>query len=145
MISSSIALPGGHFHSPHPYGHNGHVHDNGNYHPHNGIPVNVMLWVLGTPSLPPSDIFTLECTQVFLACTGILASTQFPQPTRRKLPAMVTITVTIMVTIVQLVHHHLRLQCSVVTMIMMDTFEEQYMLGNRLLNSPLSRALRRPQ
>ena len=32
VISSVMALPGGHFHSPHPYGHNGHVHDNGDNH-----------------------------------------------------------------------------------------------------------------
>ena len=31
VISSVMSLPGpgGHFHSPHPCGHNGHVHDNG--------------------------------------------------------------------------------------------------------------------
>ena len=34
VISSVMALPGGHFHSPHPYGHNGHVHDNGDNHDH---------------------------------------------------------------------------------------------------------------
>ena len=36
VISSVMSLPGGHFHSPHPYGHNGHVHDNGDDRGHGG-------------------------------------------------------------------------------------------------------------